>query len=270
MLILILGGGDLASGVALRLHRVGLRTLISELPQPLAVRRNVSFAEAVYAGEISIEGINARRVKDPTDKLSILTMLGKGDIPVLIDPDGLAIDELHPAIVVDARMRKQRAELIGSSGMLIIGLGPGFDAGINCSAVIETQRGPTLGRVYWQGEPLPDNGLPDPVGQYRAERVLRSPTDGIISAHAEIGDILYKGQLIASVNGQEIRAPFDGVLRGLIYPGLNVNTGLKIGDLDPRGDPNIVNLVSDKALAIGGGVLEAILSKPNLRTRLWS
>jgi xanthine dehydrogenase accessory factor len=270
MIVLILGGGDLASGVALRLRRVGLQVVITELPQPLAVRRTVSFAEAVYSGEITVEGVTARKVIDPTDKFRIIQILAKGQIPVLIDPQGESIQELHPNVVVDARMYKQRAELVGSSGMVIVGLGPGFEAGVNCTAVVETSRGHTLGRVYWQGVPEPDTSLPDPVGPYQTERVLRAPADGILTPHVQIGDHLEPGQLIADVSGQPVAAPFKGILRGLIHPSVPITRGLKIGDLDPRDDPRLCTLVSDKALAVGAGVLEAILSRPNLRSHLWT
>lgn len=266
---LILGAGDLASGVALRLRRVGLQVVMTELPHPLAVRRTVSFAEAAFSGEITIEGVTARRVTDPTDKFRIIQILGKGFIPLLIDPEGSSINELHPNVIVDARMRKQRAELLGSAGMLIIGLGPGFEAGVNCTAVIETVRGHRLGRVYLQGVSEPDTSLPDPVGPYRAERVLRAPASGELIPHAQIGDHLEAGQLVAEVSGQPIIASFKGILRGLIHPSVPVTCGLKIGDLDPRDDPLLVSLVSDKALAVGAGVLEVILSRPNLRAHLW-
>ena len=269
MLILILGGGDLASGVALRLYRAGLRVVITELPQPLAVRRTVSFAEAAYHGETTVEGITARKVTDPTDKLRILSVLGKGYIPVLIDPEASAIGELHPGVIVDARMRKIRAELLGSPGTLVIGLGPGFEAGVNCAAAIETQRGHTLGRVYWQGTPAPDSGLPDPVEDHQSERVLRAPVNGLVEVQAQIGDIIEAGQPIANIGEQAVVAPFRGLLRGLIHPGISISQGEKIGDLDPRLDPRLVTLVSDKALAVGGGVLEAILTRPNLRSHLW-
>ncbi len=270
MLTLILGGGDLASGVALRLHHAGLRVIMSELPQPLAVRRTVSFAEAIYTGETTVEGVTARRVKDPGDKLRVLNLLAKGQLPVLIDPQSIAINELHPAVIVDARMRKQRAEVIGSAGMLIIGLGPGFEAGANCHAVVETNRGHTLGRVYWQGAPEADTGLPDTVLERHAERVLRAPAAGLVEPHAQIGDILEAGQPVASVAGEILVAAFRGVLRGLIHPTVNAAAGMKIGDLDPRADPRLCRLVSDKSLAIGGAVLEAILSRANLRPHLWS
>src|SRR3972149_5766695 len=175
---LILGAGDLASGVALRLRRVGLQVVMTELPKPLAVRRTVSFAEAAFEGETTVEGVTARRVADPTDKFHIIQILAKGFIPLLIDPELSAINELHPNVIVDARMRKQRAELLGSAGMVIIGLGPGFEAGVNCTAVIETVRGHRLGRVYTQGVPEPDTSLPDPVGPHREARVLRAPAAG--------------------------------------------------------------------------------------------
>jgi xanthine dehydrogenase accessory factor len=274
-LILIRGGGDLATGVAIRLIRSGLRVVITELAQPLAVRRTVSFAEAVYAGEITVEGITARRVTDPTDSLSVLNVLGKQQVPVLVDPDCVAAKLLHPTVIVDGRMTKHPPEAIGYSPALYIGLGPGFEAGVNCQAVIETRRSHTLGRVYFRGSPDPDTGQPD--GD-RA-RVLRAPCDGTIIAHANIGEHVEKDQLIAEIdNGQQtadhqpssvVCSPFAGVLRGLIHPGLTVSRGMKIGDVDPRDDPRLCTLVSDKALSIGGGVLEAILSKPEVRAQLW-
>ncbi len=270
MIVLILGGGDLASGVALRLHRAGLKVVITELAQPLAVRRKAAFAEAVYAGETTVEEVTARRVADPTDNLRIIQILAKGHIPVLIDPESQAIASVHPTVVVDARMVKQSVPLPATRVNLLIGLGPGFDAPVNCHAAIETKRGHTLGRVLWQGQPELDTGLPDPVGNHLADRVLRAPADGEVVAHAEIGAHLEPGQPIAEIAGQVIAAPFAGILRGLIHPGVAVAAGLKIGDLDPRDDPRLVSLVSDKALAIGGAVLEAILSRPNLRPHLWS
>jgi xanthine dehydrogenase accessory factor len=154
--------------------------------------------------------------------------------------------------------------------MVIIGLGPGFEAGVNCSAVIETMRGYKLGRVYTQGSSEPDTRLPEVVGSYGEERVLRAPADGGISPHAQIGDHLEAGQLIAEVSGQAISAPFKGILRGLIHPSVPVTRGMKIGDLDPRDDPQLVTLVSDKSLAVGAGVLEVFLSRPNLRAHLWA
>jgi len=269
MIALIRGGGDLASGVAIRLHRAGVRVVVGELPQPLAVRRLVCFSEAVYAGECSVEGVIARRVNDPTDMLRILQILSKGQIAVLVDPDGLSVKHLHPHVVIDARMIKQRVPLIETPVKLIVGLGPGFSAGENCHAAIETNRGHMLGRVIWDGPPEPDTGQPDVVANRRSERVLRAPADGELLAHAEICDHLEAGQLVAEVGGQPIHAPFKGVLRGLLRSGVQVNRGLKIGDVDPRDEARYCTLVSDKSLAIAGGVMEAILSRPELRKHLW-
>jgi xanthine dehydrogenase accessory factor len=270
MIVLIQGGGDLASGVAMRLHRAGLRVVVTELPQPLVVRRLVSFAEAVYAGECRVEEISARRVNDPADALRVLQVLAKGMIPVLIDPQGDSIPHLHPHVVVDARMTKQPAALIRERVGLIIGLGPGFVAGDNCHVVVETNRGHMLGRVIWNGAAQPDTGEPDAVANRRSERVLRAPADGELVAHADICDHLEEGQLVAEVAGLPVTAPFKGVLRGLLHPGVQVWRGLKIGDVDPRDDHRFCTLVSDKSLAVGGGVLEAILSRPELRPHLWA
>lgn len=275
-LVLIRGAGDLASGVALRLRRTGLRVVMCELPEPLAVRRLVSFSEAIYDGECSVEGVSARRVNDPTDTLRILQLLAKGALPVLVDPQGAAVKALHPTVVVDGRMQKIPAALDPTPVPLLIGLGPGFTAGENCHAVVETNRGHYLGRVLWQGSAQADTGIPEGVGQHDADRVLRALVDGTLKAHASIGDVLQTGQVIAELQPADgsamlsYAAAFPGVLRGLLRDGSPVQAGMKFGDLDPRCDPAYARLVSDKSLAIGGGVLEAILSRPELRKQLWS
>lgn len=266
MLILIRGGGDLASGVAIRLIHSGLRVVATELAEPLAVRRTVSFAEAIYAGEVSVEGVPAQRVTDPTDTLRILACLGKQKVPVLVDPDCTAAKSLHPMVIVDGRMTKRPPVPIGYIPRLYIGLGPGFVAGKNCQAAVETRRGPDLGRVFWNGGPEADTGRPE--GDQA--RVLRSPANGEFKAHLNIGEIVEKGQVIAEVSGQTITAPFHGILRGLIHPGLAVTEGMKIGDIDPRDDPALCQQVSDKSLSVGGGVLEAILSNVELRLQMWA
>jgi xanthine dehydrogenase accessory factor len=273
--ILIRGGGDLATGVALRLIHTGLRVVVTEIAQPLAVRRTVSFAEAVYAGEITVEGVPAHRIPDPTDSFRILMVLGKQQIPVLVDPDCSSAKALHASVVVDARMTKRPPEPIGYVPQLYLGLGPGFEAGVNCQAVVETRRGAMLGRVYWRGGPDPDTGQPEGDPQ----RVLRAPADGTFIGHKQIGDHCEKGELIAEIQSSmqssienqqsKILSPFPGVLRGLLHSGLNVTRGLKIGDIDARDDPRLCQIVSDKALAVGGGVLEAILTRPELRPTLW-
>ncbi|HEX7975340.1 MAG TPA: selenium-dependent molybdenum cofactor biosynthesis protein YqeB [Anaerolineales bacterium] len=276
-IILLRGGGDLASGVALRLHHAGLHLLITELAQPLVVRRLVSFAEAIYSREITIEDVTAERAASLDHALSILE---QGRIPVLVDPQAASLQALRsgyqpgaypdPVILVDGRMTKRPPDLGMDAARLVIGLGPGYVAGVNCHAVIETNRGHRMGRAIWVGAPEPDTGIPESVENHRSERVLRSPADGMLEVYAEIGDHLEAGQPVAAVAGETISAPFRGVLRGLLHSGLAVRAGAKVGDLDPRDDPLFCRLVSDKALAVGGGVLEALLSRPDLRAGLWS
>ncbi|MCC6259702.1 MAG: EF2563 family selenium-dependent molybdenum hydroxylase system protein [Anaerolineales bacterium] len=263
-LIIIRGGGDLASGVALRLHRVGFQVAIVELEKPLAVRRTVAFSEAVYAGTQTIEGVTARIVS--ADQFQVT--LEAREIPVLIDPQANILRNQFmtspkATFVIDARLLKQPAEILDVNVPLHIGLGPGFCAGENCHAVIETRRSHTLGRVYWQGQPQPDSGQPE--GDPR--RVLRAPSAGIIMSDLSIGDTVKADQIIATIESKtsdqkaEIKSPFAGILRGLIRPGIEVTAGMKIGDVDARNDSSVCQLVSDKALAVGGGVLEAILTK---------
>ncbi|MGE5223923.1 MAG: selenium-dependent molybdenum cofactor biosynthesis protein YqeB [Omnitrophica WOR_2 bacterium] len=268
-IILLRGGGDIASGVALRLYRAGLRVAITELNQPLAVRRLVSFAEAVYNGETTIEGVTGRRVNDPTDTLRILRVFSQKQIPVLIDPEASAIRSLRPTVLIDGRMMKKPPEMGKEAASLVIGLGPGFIAGQNCHAVVETNRGYTMGRVFWQGAAEADTGIPESVRSYTSQRVLRAPVDGMMEERAALGALVEEGQPVAAVDGQVVLAPFQGVLRGLLHSGVSLAQGLKIGDVDPRADPRVAAMVSDKALAVGGGVLEAILSRPEFRKGLW-
>lgn len=243
-----------------------MRVVITELARPLAVRRLVSFAQAAYDGEIRVEEVPARRVGDARE---VMRCLEEHILPVLIDPEMHWMSALKPLVYVDARLRKLPPDTGIEAAPLVIGLGPGFTAGENCHAVVETQRGHHLGRVIWQGAAAPDSGLPDAVGPYRGERVLRAPADGVVVGLVEIGERVQAGDVIATVSGQPVRAVFSGVLRGLIQPGLEVTRGLKIGDLDPRDDPSLSRLVSDKALSVGGGVLEAVLVKPEIRACLW-
>jgi xanthine dehydrogenase accessory factor len=261
-LIVLRGGGDLASGIALRLHHTGFQLVIIELEKPLAVRRTVSFSEAVYEGVQTVEGTTARLVSP--DQLQVT--IEAGEIPVLIDPQAHIlrnqfVTNPQSTFVVDARMMKAAPEPLGVAIPLHIGLGPGFIAGENCHAVIETRRGHTMGRVQWSGSALADSGAPD--GDRR--RVLRATHDGTLISNMKIGDQLEDGQSIAEIrpdDGSEnfsVVSPFSGILRGLIRPGIHVTKGMKIGDLDQRNDPALCALVSDKALAVAGGVLESIM-----------
>ena len=270
MIVLIRGGGDLASGVAFRLYKAGFRIVIAELPKPLTVRRLASFSEAIYTGEVMLEGITAKRVNEIDDPLWVLQLLSKGRIPVMVDPDGKSIQAVHPTVIVDARMLKIPPEALRHTARLYIGLGPGFIGGANCHAAIETQRGPWLGRVLWDGPAQSDSGVPESIGNVHSERVLYAPSDGTMVAMKTIGEIVQEGEVVAEINNQPVIAPFKGILRGLIHPDVVIQKGMKIGDMDPRNDPILCNHVSDKALAVGGGVLEAILSKPELRPHLWT
>jgi xanthine dehydrogenase accessory factor len=261
-LIVLRGGGDLASGVALRLHRTGFQVVILELEKPLAVRRSVSFSEAVYEGVQTVEGTTARLVSP--DQIQVT--LEANEIPVLVDPQASILRNQfltspQSTFVVDARLLKTAPEPLGVRIPLHIGLGPGFTAGINCHTVIETRRGHTMGRIYWSGAAQPDSG--EPEGDRR--RVLRAPRNGVLVADAKIGDHLEEGQLIAEVQPEDgsdnylIFSPFKGVLRGLIRPGIQVTRDMKVGDVDRRNDPAICAFASDKAMAVGGAVLEAVL-----------
>jgi len=245
-----------------------MNVLITEIRQPLMVRRKVSFGEAVYAGGVSVEGITAKLVTAPVAAPSVEevhVVFKKGEIPVVIDPDASIREYLQPDVVVDGRMLKQflndeYSTEFTQTPPFIVGLGPGYIAGDNCHAAVETKRGHFLGRVVWHGPTEADTGIPDRVGSYERERVLRAPTEGEMITLAEIGDRLIAGQPVAEIAGQRVVAPFPGVLRGILHPGLRVWSGLKIGDVDPRGDPRFCYLVSDKSLAIAGGCLEAILT----------
>jgi len=254
-LTIIRGGGDLATGIAYRLHQAGFPLIVLELPQPLVVRRRVALATAVMEGTVTVENLHGRLVPDLA---AAYELAPTGIIPVLVSP------ELPPAhmatIVIDARMAKRNLGTCRDQADLVIALGPGFTAGVDCHAVIETKRGHRLGRVIWQGAALPDSGTPGIIAGKAAERVIRAPAGGTVHWQRAIGDRVAAGDLLGSVAGQPLLAAFDGVLRGLIAPETAVPPHLKIGDLDPRADQEACFTISDKALAIGGGVLEAILT----------
>lgn len=256
MKVLVRGGGDLASGSIIRIRRAGWDVLVTELPEPMTVRRMVSFSQAVFDGGIVIENVTGLLVKTPEEAADAFA---KGYVGVIVDPSAHSQNWFRPDVVIDARMRKKAADAIAGDYPLYIGLGPGFTAGRDCHCVIETNRGPKLGRVFWQGSAQADTGIPEQVGGYQAERVLRAPGDGVFTPKAKIGDILEAGSVVAEAGGVAILSPFPGVLRGLLQGGIPVKTGDKVGDVDPRMDPSLCWLVSDKALAVGGGVLEAIL-----------
>lgn len=261
-LALVRGGGDLGSGVIYRLHRAGFPVVVTERATPLLVRRAVSYGEAVYSGSISIGGVTAQRA----DSAALAArLLAAGVIPVLVDEDDSAISALLPLVVVDARMQKVNLGTTLDDAPLVVALGPGFSAGLDCHAVIETNRGHDLGRVIEHGPAEADTGEPGAVGGKTHSRVLRAPTSGYVTPLAQIGDAIQPGQTIATVGGEPVVAAFTGVLRGLIHERAPVVAGMKIGDLDPRARREHCFTISDKSLAIGGGVLEAVLAAPQVR-----
>ena len=261
MLVLIRGAGDLASGIALRLFRCGISVVMTDLPHPTAIRRTVAFSEAVVHGETEVEGVVARRAETASEALQ---MLQTGIIPVLADPDCRCRTELRPDVVVDAILAKRNLGTTMADAPIVIGVGPGFTAGVDCHAVVETMRGHTLGRVIYEGSALPNTNIPGLIGGFAGERVLRAPADGIFCAAAAIGDVVTVGDTVGYVADLPMKCTISGVLRGLIADGTRVHKGMKSGDVDPRGEVSYCKTASDKALAIGGGVLEALLHLSNV------
>jgi xanthine dehydrogenase accessory factor len=264
LLVVIKGAGDLATGIGWRLHRCGFPVVMTELSRPLTVRRTVAFAEAIFAGETAVEGITARFAQ----LMDVPNLLIAGEIPVLTASSDAVLAELSPSVLVDAVMAKRNTGTRIDDAPSVIALGPGFTAGVDCHAVIETHRGHTLGRVIWEGSALPDTGTPGPLPGIglEATRVLRAPATGKLYPLSQIGDLIEAGATIATIVTEHaqsipVTAPFTGVLRGLIHEQVAIVAGMKIGDLDPRAQPEHAWTISDKSLAIGGGVLEAILSR---------
>lgn len=257
MLVLIRGAGDLASGIALRLFHAGLSVVMTEIARPTTIRRTVAFSQAVAQGKTQVEDVTARlcQVED------VAGVLAAGEIPVLVDPEAAAISVLKPRVVVDAILAKKNLGTAITDAPVVIGVGPGFTAGADCHAVVETMRGHTLGRVIWNGSALPNTNIPGLIGGFAGERVLRAPADGIFQPALEIGALVKAGDVAGYVGEKAMVCTIDGVLRGILPPDTPVHKGMKSGDVDPRGCAENCTTASDKALAIGGGVLEAILQK---------
>ncbi len=256
MLTLIRGAGDLASGIALRLHRSGMQVVMTDLPKPLAIRRTVAFSEAVVHGEATVEDVTAKRAETAAQALELVC---GGTIAVLADPELSEARKLHADVLVDAILAKKNLGTVMDDAPVVIGVGPGFTAGEDCHAVVETMRGHTLGRAIYCGSALPNTNIPGLIGGFAGERVLRAPKDGVFSPVRCIGDAVHEGDTVGYVDGGAVVCTVGGVLRGLIAEGTSVQAGLKIGDVDPRGEKDYCFTASDKALAVGGGVLEAIL-----------
>ncbi len=255
MLIVIRGGGDLATGTALRLYRAGMEVVVCETAVPTSIRRTVCFSEAVRLGETEVEGVTARLAALP----DLPDLLGRGIVPVLADPEGACIPALAPDAVVDAIIAKRNLGTRMDMAPVVVAAGPGFTAGVDCHAVVETMRGHYLGRVIYDGAALPNTDVPGLIGGYAGERVLRAPADGVFRGVKRIGDHVRAGEAAGYVDGAPMVCTIDGVLRGLLADGVPVRRGMKSGDVDPRCAPEHCLCASDKALAVGGGVLEAIL-----------
>lgn len=255
-LILIRGAGDLASGIALRLWRAGFRIVMTETARPTTIRRTVAFSQAVLDGETVVEDVSAKLAAGPEEALALLE---RGILPVLIDPDCGCREALRPDVLADAILAKRNLGTSITDAPVVIGVGPGFTAGLDCHAAVETMRGHTLGRVLYKGSPLPNTNVPGLIGGFAGERVLRAPADGVFREALRIGDKVKAGDVAGWVGDAPMVCTLDGVLRGLLATGIPVHKGMKAGDVDPRNDPSYCRTASDKALAIGGGVLEAIL-----------
>ncbi len=262
ILVIIRGGGDLATGVAVRLFRAGFSVIILEIDHPTVIRLPVSFARAVYEGEAIIEGIEAVLISS-WEEAEKITKLNK--VPVLVDLKGSCIKKLSPAVLVDAILAKRNLGTRKDQAPLVIGLGPGFTAGEDVDVVIETKREHNLGRVIYHGQAAPDTGVPGEVRGESKRRLLRAPVEGKIIPLYKIGDLVRTGEVIAEVEGVPLKAKISGVLRGLIYPKSWVTKGMKVGDIDPRGIREYCFTVSDKARSLGGAVLEAICAYLNKR-----
>ena len=256
MLAVIRGAGDIASGIALRLFHSGFRIAMTETEHPTAIRRTVCFSEAVRLGSTEVEKVRAELCRSTQD--AEICML-KGLIAVLIDENGSCLKSLLPGCVVDARLAKRNIDTGMDDAPVVIGVGPGFTAGEDCHAVIETKRGHYLGRAIYAGSAAENTGIPGDIGGYTMERLLCAPCEGFIRNGLEIGTKVTAGQICAFVGDTPITAQIDGVLRGMLPDGTRVHAGMKSGDIDPIGIYEHCLCVSDKALAVGGGVLEAIL-----------
>ena len=255
-LIIIRGAGDLATAVAIRLHNSGFRVVCLEVAKPTVIRRTVSFAQAVFEGQACVEGVHARLVSiDDIDKT-----FSEDVVPVLIDPAGDAIRILHPAVLIDAIIAKRNLGTTRNMAPFTVALGPGFVAGEDVDCVVETARGHNLARLIYSGSAAPNTGIPGNIEGFTSERVIHSPCSGTFRSVKKIGDIVAKGDVIAEVNGMPVFATIDGMIRGLLHDGLDVPEHFKIADIDPRGSRADYLTCSDKARALGGAVLEAVMN----------
>jgi xanthine dehydrogenase accessory factor len=257
-LVVVRGGGDLGSGVVYRLHRAGFPVIVTDVERPTVVRRGVAFGAAIYEGTTAVEDVTGRRVEDLD---AAVGALADDEVPVLVDPEATVADELDAAVLVDAIMAKGKRDTgtRRDDADVVIGLGPGFEAGVDVDAVVETDRGHELGRVFYEGTASAYDGTPGEREGYTHERVQRAPTDGRWETAVEIGATVSAGDAVGYVDDEPVRTEIDGLVRGLVHGGLEVTDGTKLGDVDPRGEAVDHTKVSDKALCLGGGALEAVM-----------
>ena len=255
--VVVRGAGEMASGVIRHLFVNGLEVIALEVPFPTCIRRHVCFAGALYKEKVTVEGVTAVFVNS-SKEASVAA--GNGRVPVLVDLTASQLPVLGPMAVVDGRMLKRDIDTDLDMAPIVIGLGPGFAAGENCHAAIETNRGDDLGRVYFTGCPRSDTGVPAPVNGFSRERVLRSPADGVFTSNCRITDIVVAGQNLGEVAGVSVVSGIDGIVRGIVHNGLKVTIDQKIGDVDPRSDKERCYKMSEKANAIGKATLEALMT----------
>ncbi|MBM6820834.1 MULTISPECIES: selenium-dependent molybdenum cofactor biosynthesis protein YqeB [Clostridium] len=259
-MILIKGAGDLATGIAYRLKKSGFDIVMTEIDKPTTVRRTVAFSQAVFDNEIVIEGIKGVKVNNINE---IYKEINQGNIPIIIDEKAEIIKELRPDVVVDAIIAKKNLGTNIKDAPIVIGVGPGFEAKVDCHLVVETKRGHYLGKVIEEGSAIPNTGVPGNIGGYTKERIIRASSNGKIKPVVSIGDFVKKGDVVAYVDGVEVLAQIDGIVRGMLQEGIEVFKGMKSGDIDPRCEKDHCFTISDKGRSIGGGVLEAIMYMKN-------
>lgn len=255
--VVVRGGGDIATGTICRLHNCGFKVLVLETARPTAIRRKVALSEAVYDGCQSVEGVTAKRVENIAGCAAVWAA---DSVPLLVDPAAECLGDLQPFAVIDAILAKKNCGTFKNMAPITIGLGPGFCGGKDVHAVIETARGHNLGSIIYTGYPLADSGIPGTIGGYTAERVLYAPQAGKIKIVQDIGNKVTKGDPVASIDTAALVAPITGLVRGMIRNDTIVTKGLKVGDIDPRIDQEEnCYTISDKARSISGGVLEALM-----------
>ncbi len=260
LVVLVKGGGELASAVAHRLVRSHFRVCLTETPHPLAVCRGVAFCEAVYDGEKEVEGVVARLVRSAPE---IPECWNESKLPVIVDPEASIKDSLRPDVVVDAIMAKRNLVTKIGDALLVIGLGPGFEAPKDVHMVVETNYSNNLGRVILQGRAEADTGIPVAIGGYTTQRAIHAPQEGYFTSDRKIGDPVSAGEIIGFVKDYPLTPEIDGILRGLLRSGLVVKQGTKLAEIDPLGPKEVCYTIRDKMRAIAGGVLEAILMQFN-------